>query len=62
MDWNLQDDLASGDLLTGPDCPYYPSWGGRKFDVVLARDALGDLLNEIVGFAFNGELYERTGP
>lgn len=62
VDWNLQDDLANGDLPTGPDCPYFGSWAGNKFDVVLARDALGDFLPQILGFAFNGELYERVGP
>ncbi len=62
VDWNLQDDLVNGNLLTGPDCPYYGSWNGSKFDIVLLRDALGDLLSEVVGFAFSGEVYRRTGP
>lgn len=63
VDWNLQDDLANGRLLLGPDCPYWGNgWHGRKFDVVLARDDLGDLQPEIAGFAFLGELYAVDGP
>jgi hypothetical protein len=60
VEWGLQDDVANGRLLTGPDCPYFGlGWNGSKFDVVLRRDALGDLLPEIEGFLFTGELYER---
>ena len=63
VDWDLQDDVAGGQLLTGPDCPYFAiGWFGSKFDVVLKRDALGDFLPEIEGFSFQGELYERLGP
>jgi hypothetical protein len=57
--WDLQDDLLNGRLLTGPDCPYYGSTFGTRFDIVLARDALGDLTDEVEGFSFVGELYER---
>ena len=59
VSWNLQDDLANGKLLTGPDCPYYGSFNGKKFQIVLTRDLNGDLTAQIVGFAFNGELYEK---
>lgn len=63
VDWNLYDDIQSGQLLTGPDCPYYSSgWSGSKFDVVLKRDDLGDFLPLLEGFSFSGELYERLGP
>ncbi len=62
VDWNLQDDLAHGRLLTGPDCPYFGSWSGKRFELVLERDALGDLTPALRGFAFNGELYARLGP
>jgi len=57
--WNLQDDLAHGALLTGPDCPYWSLASGKKFNVVLERDALGDLTTTIRGFSFLGELYQR---
>ncbi len=63
VEWSLQDDLQGGRLLTGPDCPYFTTgWLGTKFDVVLERDALGDLLPVLEGFSFNGDLYERVGP
>jgi hypothetical protein len=63
VDWNLQDDTANGRLLTGPDCPYFGlGWYGSKFDVVLKRNDLGDILPELRGFGFTGELYERIGP
>ena len=57
VSWNLYDDLARGALLTGPDCPYYPS--GKQFDIVLERDSQGDLTPQVRGFAFQGGLYER---
>jgi len=56
--WNLENDIPNGRLLTGPDCPYYGSYAGSKFDIVLARDALGDLTTEVEGFSFLGELYQ----
>ena len=62
VDWNLQDDVAHGRLPTGPDCPYFGTWSGSRFDVALERDALGDLLPVLSGFFFNGDLYERIGP
>ena len=57
--WNLADDVLNGRLLTGPDCPYFGSPLGNSFDIVLERDALGDLTAEVLGFSFNGELYEK---
>ncbi|MCA8948449.1 MAG: hypothetical protein KDE27_03045 [Planctomycetes bacterium] len=60
--WNLQADLANGQLLTGPDCPYFGSWSGNRFQLVLRRDALGDLLPVLYGFGFGNGIYERTGP
>lgn len=62
VDWNLQDDVANGSLPTGPDCPYFGTWFGREFGVALKRDALGDLLPQLRGIFFNGDLYERVGP
>jgi hypothetical protein len=58
VSWDLEEDLLNGRLLTGPDSPYFGSYFGTKFDVVLARDALGDLTSEVRGFTFVGELYE----
>jgi hypothetical protein len=57
--WTLFEDFASGRLLTGPDCPYYNSPNGRSFDLILARDEIGDLTTDITAFSFLGELYER---
>lgn len=57
--WDLSDDVAHGRLPTGPDCPYYGLWNGRTFDIVLERDAMGDLTSVVRGFAFTGELYLR---
>lgn len=57
--WNLQEDLAHGNLLTGPDCPYFDLESGKQFRIVMDRDQNGDLLGTIQGFAFTGELYER---
>ena len=62
VDWNLQDDLANGQLLTGPDCPYFGTPLGNQFSIELERDALGDFTTNLEGFSFNGELYERLGP
>jgi hypothetical protein len=59
VDWNLTSDLANGRLLTGPDCPYHDLWSGQRFQVVLERDALGDLTSTVRGFGFLGELYRR---
>lgn len=63
VDWNLGDDIAHGQLTTGPDCPYFgEGWPGSKFDLVLERDALGDFTGELLGFSFFGALYRRLGP
>jgi hypothetical protein len=47
-----------GELPTGPDCPYYGSHLGQQFQIVLERDAIGDLTSQVRGFAFVGEVYE----
>ncbi len=57
--WNLYPDLLNGRLATGPDCPYYTAPNGQRFDIVLERDALGDMLPVIRGFGFLGDLYRR---
>lgn len=59
VSWNLFDDLPHGILATGPDCPYYGQPSGDRFNIVLERDALGDLTTDVRGFAFQGGLYER---
>jgi hypothetical protein len=59
VSWLLDADLSRGELLTGPDCPYYAPPAGTEFQVVLERDSIGDLTSTVLGFAFNGELYER---
>ncbi len=59
VSWNLYEDISHGVLATGPDCPYYDSSLGRKFNIVLLRDAIGDLTAQVRGFAFMGELYTR---
>ncbi len=59
VSWNLQPDVLQGVLNTGPDCPYYSHPLGRKFNIVLERDAIGDLTSQIGGFMFLGEFYER---
>jgi len=58
VSWNLNADLLVGKLFTGPDCPYYDPPNGTKFDIVLERDAIGDLTDQVRGFSFNGEVYE----
>ena len=60
--WSLHDNLENGNLLTGPDCPYYGTWGGGRFIVVWERDELGDELDRIDGFNFSGEFYEHFVP
>ncbi|MFT7668644.1 MAG: hypothetical protein ACI8X5_001341, partial [Planctomycetota bacterium] len=50
--------LSTGELNTGPDCPYYDPPNGTKFQVVFKRDAIGDLTDEVLGFAFGSEIYE----
>lgn len=60
--WSLHDDLENGNLLTGPDCPYYGTWLGSRFIVVWERDELGDELDKIDGFNFSGEFYKLTAP
>jgi hypothetical protein len=63
VSWNLYDDLLNGALLTGPDCPYFNYWGGKRFNVVLEReDEFGDPTTEIRGFEFLGELYTYQPP
>jgi hypothetical protein len=63
VSWDLEDDLINGALRTGPDCPYYPGWNGKRFNIVLEReDVYGDLTTELRGFAFLGELYTRQPP
>jgi hypothetical protein len=52
--WALTPDYATGNLLTGPDCPYYNSPGGRAFTLEWQGSTL-------VGFRFQGELYARNG-
>lgn len=59
VSWVLDAQLLDGELLTGPDCPYYNPPNGTKFDIVLERDALGDLTSVVEGFSFSGELYEK---
>lgn len=59
VSWNLQPDLLQGVLNTGPDCPYYNNPNGRRFNIVLERDAIGDLTTQVRGFAFVGEFYDR---
>ncbi|MEM8713728.1 MAG: hypothetical protein AAGG01_22530 [Planctomycetota bacterium] len=59
VSWNLQEDLANGALLTGPDCPYFNSPGGKRFQIIFHRDQNGDFTTELRGFSFNGELYSR---
>jgi len=59
VSWTLQADLANGELLTGPDCPYFGVPGGQRFVIQLAKDAIGDWLPQVAGFAFLGELYTK---
>ncbi len=59
VSWNLYPDILHGVLATGPDCPYYGNLSGQKFNIVLERDALGDLTPQVRGFAFSGELYRQ---
>jgi hypothetical protein len=47
VEWSLTPDLASGKLLTGPDCPY------RDDFTLQVRDG------RLVGFLFQGEHYTR---
>ena len=62
VDWNLTPALDAGELLTGPDCPYFgDSWSSDRFDLRPQRDELGDLTGLIEGFLFNYELYRRQG-
>ncbi len=58
VSWLLTPDLLNGELLTGPDCPYYNNPSGKKFNIVLKRDAFGDFTDEVIGFSFSGEFYE----
>ena len=58
-EWNLFEDIGNGALLTGPDCPYFNSPNGKQFSIVLDRDINGDFTSTVMGFAFNGELYEQ---
>lgn len=60
--WRLYDDLKNGQLLTGPDCPYHGTWGGDRFHIVWERDDLGDEIDQIRGFSFVGELYQKISP
>jgi hypothetical protein len=60
--WRLYDDLANGQVLTGPDCPYYGTWGGNRFFVVWQRNAFGDETDRLNGFSFNGEFYRKVTP
>lgn len=59
VSWNLTPDLLNGRLLTGPDNPYFGSPLADAFQLVLKRNALGDILPELAGFSFLGELYRR---
>jgi hypothetical protein len=59
VSWLLSPDLLEGELLTGPDCPYYAPPNGTKFSIVLKRDGMGDLTNEVEGFSFSGEIYTQ---
>jgi hypothetical protein len=60
--WSLTPDLANGELLTGPDCPYFGTWGGNRFRLAPRRNEWGDPTPEVHGFYFNGELYELVWP
>ncbi|MHC5024434.1 MAG: right-handed parallel beta-helix repeat-containing protein, partial [Planctomycetota bacterium] len=57
--WDLFEDYLEGRLLTGPDCPYYNDPNGQSFDLILARDEIGDLTTDVAAFTFLGEVYER---
>ncbi len=59
VSWSLADDIANGVLHTGPDCPYFDLPSGKRFQLVLERDAIGDLTTDLAGFAFLGEMYRR---
>jgi len=59
VSWLLQAELEDGELLTGPDCPYYDPPDGTKFEIVLERDAMGDLTSVVRGFSFGGGIYEK---
>jgi len=61
VQWNLQDDLENGKLLTDSDCPYYGQyWNAGSFQIVLERNNMGDLTANanIYGFKFLGEIYK----
>ena len=63
VSWDLEDDLINGALRTGPDCPYFPWWNGKQFNIMLEREnVFGDLTTDIRGFAFLGELYTYQPP
>jgi hypothetical protein len=63
VSWDLSEDLLEGRLLTAPDCPYYGRPNGQSFELILSRNAIGDITRDVVAFSFLGELYEcRPAP
>lgn len=56
VSWTLTPDLPNQQLITGPDNPYR-RWGGLDADTF----TLSFQGNQLVGFRFNNELYERDG-
>jgi hypothetical protein len=52
--WALSMDVVNAQLLTGTDCPYYNSPGGRAFTLQFKNGVIS-------GFLFQGELYSVGG-
>lgn len=58
VEWSLEPDLASGRLLTGPDCPYHRPGRPSPFVLLPAWNARGRVTG-IAGFRFEGGVYLR---
>lgn len=51
--------IEDGYLAIGPDCPYWNPDVPNDFQLALEEDDLGDPIQELAGFYFNGELYRQ---
>jgi hypothetical protein len=56
--WPLTLELKHGQLLCGPESPYFASPQGKSFQIKVAKGRSKTI--EVIGFHFNGEYYRRT--
>ncbi len=55
--WQFIPDPKTGTLKVGPDCPYFKQ--ANVCRLILRRDKAGEYIPELLGFEFNGGVFEK---